>query len=78
MENILKLVQNPQVHFTSRGDGEGVAAPIPHTSSVNEPSPSLTQKFWLTENMNKNTAPHTINAQRTWKFELTPTGLEIT
>lgn len=46
------LVQNPQdtFNFQGEGGGGGGAAPVPRTSSVNEPSPSLTQKFWLTEN----------------------------
>ena len=57
---------------------EDGAAPVPRTSSVNEPSLSFTQKFWLTGNAYKNTAPHTLNAKITWKFELTPTGFEIT
>ena len=71
-------MQNPQIRFTSGRGVEDGAAPVPRTSSVNEPSLSFTQKFWLTENMYKNTAPDTFNGKITWKFELTPTGLEIT
>ena len=55
-----------------------MALPLYPSPICLEPSPSLTQNFWLTENMYKNTAPHTLNAKITWKFELTPTGLEIT